>query len=141
MLDEANVVVTEYEYYNYLELKTAFISFMDRILEKMPYPLKISTEMDTYSILKYADLQIYMEEMLMPEKLICYLKLLQQVCRIKGVALVDICTYLDTDELCELLKAGRYSGLCFLLIETKDGIGTRECNTFIIDKDACIIHY
>ena len=141
LLEEANDIVGEYELYSFLELKTKLFAFMAKVFERMPYPLKVNAEMDQISILKVADIQIDLEEMLMPEKLIYYLKLLQQVCHIKVFIFVDLFTYFRKEELRELLKAGLYSDLCLLFIESRETYRIEECKTFIIDEDACKIEY
>ena len=137
---ELSIVTTESYYEELAALNTAIINALDKMMEKLPYPLTSKFELDLISLFKTYDIKIEEEDNGLLERVVSYLKLNHQVCGIEVFVFVNLKQYLEKEQLQELYKAAAYEQVYIINIEGRDGKERlKEERCIIIDKDLCII--
>lgn len=125
-----------------LELHSHICTYLERVLEKVPYPMKYKDEWNLLDFLKSYNVELEEAYDDVCEKIFEYIKLMNQVCGINVFVTVNLKQYLTEKQLIELYKFSKYSKIQLVLIEfnmyNKKIEGEK---IYILDKDDCIITY
>ena len=105
----------------------------------VPYSIKYNVDMDIISLLKMYNVEISNTSDCLLEKIIEYIKVMNQICHIKTFIFVDLKHYLKIDELHSLYEFVFYQKLNLLIVEPIHTSKLDEEKCCIIDKDLCII--
>lgn len=125
-----------------LEVHSHICSYLESLLERVPYPVKYEEEWNILELLKAYDMQLEEEYDSIYEKLFNYIKLINHVCGIGVFITVNIKQYLTEEQITELYKFAMYSKIQLVLIEFNMFNEKFDCEeTYILDKDSCIITY
>lgn len=125
-----------------LEVHSHICSYLESLLERVPYPVKYEEEWNILELLKAYDMQLEEEYDSIYEKLFNYIKLVNHVCGISVFITVNIKQYLTEEQITELYKLAMYSKIQLVLIEFNMFNEKFDCEeTYILDKDSCIITY
>ena len=141
LLEEAKEVLLDYEYPSFLEIRAKTISFFERIMSKLPYPIKYKTQVTPEEFLKAGDIKVETEEMELSERVVFFMEISRQILNTKIFVLVDLCGYFTKQELMEIVKAGVYNDIAMLFIESTENYDLENKQTIIIDEDQCLIEY
>ena len=121
-------------------IQALIIDYLDKLSQNVPYEM-ISYELDLDSMKLFKMLNIRIEpqcESLL-EKMVEYTKVLSRLLMKKLLVLVTICNYLDADEVNALYEICNYQKLKVLFLECHEQCFSFPVNTYIIDKDKCMI--
>lgn len=125
-----------------LELHSYICTYLERVLEKVPYPMRYKNEWNLLDFLKSYNVELEEAYDDVCEKIFEYIKLMNQVCGINVFVTVNLKQYLTEKQLIELYKLSKYSKIQLVLIEfnmyNKKIEGEK---IYILDKDDCIITY
>ena len=113
------------------------INYIDKLSILTPYPLTYNLDYNITDLLKIYDVKIDTIANTLLEKIIEYLKVMNQICHINIFVFVSLKQYLNTDELYEFVF---YEKINILLIENHQFPILNNENIFIIDDDLCIIN-
>lgn len=133
--DEINDSMIEKTVY----LQGQMIAYLEEVTQRLPYPLEFDVEENMIGFFKLCHVEIDNQGKALIEKIINYVKMLNQICNIHIVFLVNIKLYLSQAELEELYKCAFYEKINLILLENlqKEKV---ECESIcILDKDMCII--
>jgi len=122
-----------------IELNCRILDYIDKLIMTVPYSIKYNCDMDITGLLKVYGVEINSDSDGLLEKLVCYIKLVAQICGINVFVLVDIKHFLTEEELNALYETVFYEKINIVIIEpvqTNKINGEKSC---IIDKDLCII--
>lgn len=142
LYQEIKGIADEEWYESGLELHSNICNYLEKILEKVPYPMEYTELWDVDNLLKMYNVRLLEECDDLFEKLLSYIKMTNQICDIQLFLLVNIKQFLTEQQLSELYKMASYSKIQLVLIEFNI-IGDRraEEDVYILDKDDCIIEY
>ncbi len=142
LYQEIKGIADEECYESGLELHSNICNYLEKILEKVPYPMEYTVLWDVDNLLKMYNVRLLEECDDLFEKLLSYIKMTNQICDIQLFLLVNIKQFLTEQQLSELYKMASYSKIQLVLIEFNI-IGDRraEEDVYILDKDDCIIEY
>lgn len=124
----------------YLELKTNMFCYIEKISDHISYDIKYNTDVDQMMIFKGLDITVNVQDEDITERLVEYMKLLQSLCKIKVLFLVNIKSFFSSEQILLLYKEARYINLQLILIESVQKTRLSDENMVIIDKDNCIIN-
>lgn len=135
-------VAQEYYFSQGMELHSNICTYIENVLEKIPYPIKYEDEWNLLEILKVYDVELEEESESKCEKLFNYIKLVNNVCGNSVFILVNIKQYLIEQQVLELYKLVMYSKIQLVLIEfnmynEKNNVE----DIYVLDADGCIITY
>lgn len=135
-------VSQDYGFAQGIEVHSHICSYIEQLIEKIPYPIKYKDEWDLLEILKAYEVEIEEECCDVCDKLFSYIKLVNHVCGINIFIIINIKQYLTENQTLELYKLAMYNKLQLILIEfnmQNNKIDNEE--VYVIDKDGCIISY
>lgn len=124
-----------------IELHSHISSYLEKLVEKTPYPIMYSEEWDVVELLKLYVVELEETYDDVCEKIYNYIKLMNQVCGISIFIILNLKQYLTEEQLKELYKLGRYSKIQLVLIEFSMSEKIEGEEVYILDKDDCIISY
>lgn len=122
------------------EINTKIIQLLEKVMSSSQYnniAFNLSLEWDTLFKLYSVKLEQNCETLL--EKLIEYMKILSRLCSINILCLVNIKSFFDEVQIKQLYEMAFYNKIQLLLIENMDRPYIDNENTYIIDKDKCLI--
>ena len=121
-------------------IQTLVIDYLDKLTHKAPYEMISSDlEVDTMKLFKMLDVRIEPQCNSLLERLVEYTKVLSRLLRKKLIIFVNICNYLDSDEIESLYEICSYQKIMVLFIESCEQCFQIPAKTYIIDKDKCLI--
>lgn len=142
LYQEIKGIADEECYESGLELHSNICNYLEKVLEKVPYPMEYIESWDVDNILKMYNVRLLEECDDLYEKLLNYIKLMNQICGIQLFFFVEIKQFLTEQQLFELYKTVSYSKIQLILIEFNiTGDRNAEEDVYILDKDDCIIVY
>lgn len=125
-----------------LELHSHICSYLEDLLEKIPYPVKYQEEWNILELLKAYGVELEDESDNLCEKLFNYIRLINQVCGISLFIILNIKQYLTKEQIIELYKLASYSKIHLVLIEFNMLYNKESCEEiFVFDEDRCLITY
>ena len=135
---ELSEVALEYCYEDTISINQKLIVYMDRILERIPYPVIYHEELDVIGLFKCFKIQ-FEEETDFLERIVSYIRMLHQVCGISVMIFVGLKMYLTKEQLEMLYQTLVYEKIYFIDIENKFLSKIKSEKNFILDQDLCII--
>lgn len=122
-----------------MHLQGHVISYLEKLLQKFPYPLEFDVEGNMAGLLKWCHVEIDNQGEILAEKLINYIRALKQLCNIRIIFFVNLKLYLTQMEIEEIYKYAFYEKIHLFLLENSLKERLDNENICILDKDLCII--
>lgn len=122
------------------EIHAKLISYLEEISLKVPYHVTFDLEENIPNLLKAYNVRLETESNNLLERIVEYLKLLHQLCRIEVVFFINLKTYLQDEELEQLYQFAFYEKISMVLLENVQKTKLNCEKTCIIDQDYCIIN-
>lgn len=142
LFQEINAIADEEYYEDGLTLHSQISAYLERLLEKLPYPIEYSSTWDLNTVLKMYGVQLSEDCEDQFDKLCSYIKLLSQICGTEIFILVNMKPFFTEKQISELYKMASYGKIQLILIEFGvDSHRYSEEDTYILDSDGCIITY
>ena len=91
------------------EINAQIISYLDKLLVKVPYPIKCNLELDIVALFKQYEVQLDTGHLTFLEKLIYYMQLEKALCGPRLMVFVNLKAYLNEVELEEVYKMAFYN--------------------------------
>ena len=121
-------------------IQSLIIGYLDKLIQEVPYQMITSNlEIELAKLLKMYEVRLEPQYSTLLEKLVEYSKVLTRLLEVHFLVLVNICSYLETDELKEFMQMCSYLKLHILLIESEEKRLPIPSRTYIIDRDLCWI--
>ena len=118
------------------EIHAKLISYLEEISLKVPYHVTFDLEENIPNLLKAYNVRLETESNNLLERIVEYLKLLHQLCRIEVVFFIN----LQDEELEQLSQFAFYEKISIVLLENVQKTKLNCEKTCIIDQDYCIIN-
>ena len=122
------------------EINAALVEFLDKLLLQEPYHLEAGLELDVQGLLKLYNVHMEYEGETLLERIIDYLRLMHQVCKIKAVVFIGLKAYLAEEELQQLYEFTLYEQIDILLIESTVRPALGNETGIIVDRELCVIY-
>ena len=142
LYQDIKAVAQEFCFSQGLEVHSHICSYLECLLERIPYPVKYEEEWNLLELFKAYGVELAEECDSMCEKIFNYIKLINQVCGISIFVTVNIKQYLTDEQISELYKLAMYNKIQLVLIEFavfNKSLDREEI--YILDKDRCLITY
>lgn len=135
-------VISDTEFTEEVEnINSAIVSYLDHLLLKVPYPITFNLELDVLAMFKQYEVRMEQNQLPLCERLLNYMQLIQLLCGVKLIVLVNIKSYLSNAQLQEIYKTAFYNKIQLLLLESSEKDVLSEEKYCIIDKDKCVIEH
>lgn len=132
--------VDENLYEEYMETRGRLLSFAEKVMEEVPYPLTYNSEIDIPFLTKCIDFSIESDAQTLLEKLVEYMKLSSSMCGTKLFLLVNIRCFLSQEDMTLLLHEVILHKILMIMIEAQvPEIVNKKEKIVIIDRQGCII--
>lgn len=148
-INEKSIITKLYQELKYLSdenfliesnhLNSQIVQFIDQLTNSTSYPLIFNTDYNVTNLLKLYDVKLDTTGDSFLERIVEYLKVMNQICHINIFVFVGIKQYLSEEELQQLYEFIFYEKIYLILFESKQYKILDNENIFIIDKDLCII--
>lgn len=122
------------------EVNTNIVHYLDKLIFLTSYPLAFNVDFNLLNLLKIYDMKIDTNFCSFLEKIVEYIKIVNQICHVDIFVFVGLKQYLSKDELEQLYESVFYNKIHLLLLESRQYDILNNENVFIIDKDLCIIN-
>lgn len=122
------------------QINGLILTLLDRIMLNVPYNISSNLDFDLVDLCKLYNVQIEEPGDSLIERLLNYMKVMQQLCGYKVFILLNFTMYLNDDEMNLLYEFMAYQKIYLLLIEHIISDGFKDKNCCIIDHDQCIIN-
>lgn len=122
-----------------MELNFQLTAFLEQLLQEVPYHLSYKDEHEVQDILKFADVKVDSEGETLLEKIVDYLRVINQICRCSICVFVNLKSFLSKKDLQHLYEFANYQKMHLVLMESCERERIEGEKTFIIDQDECII--
>lgn len=121
------------------KIKSELQSYMLQLEYTSPYMMTMDLETDMTNIMKAMGVKIenYADNYF--ENLVLYIKIIAELLQKKIVVLVNIGSYIEREQMEQLLVTAMHSEIKLLLIENEERNFSGEVIQYIIDKDGCEI--
>lgn len=115
LFQELSVIMNESFGERTVYLQGQIISYLEELLQKVPYPLDFDVEGSMPGLLKMCHVEVVNQGDTLVEKIVNYMKALRQFCAIKVIFAVNLKLYLTLTELMELYKFVFYEKISLML--------------------------
>ncbi len=115
-------------------------SYIFRLENICGYDIEINTEVDVQLVFKALGVKMEGGEYNFSEKLAQYMKIMAEVMGKRVLVFVNIRSYLENEQIQELMKNAVYNEISLLFIENIQRDFSEMENYYIIDKDGCEIY-
>lgn len=119
--------------------KQELISYFDKVISTVPYNLKYNFDTDLSSLMKSISVEIDDDADSLLEKMIQYIKLMNQICGVEIFVIPNLKAYFSTEEIIQLYEFAIYNKIYFIVIEATQTPHIEGEKGWIIDEDLCII--
>ena len=133
--EQANTLMYE----EYTQINSYIVSFLERLLDTVPYHLDMEVDMDLTGILKLYGVKIESDGVSVLEALIDYLRALSCICNIHVVFILNVKQFLTIEEIQQLYEFCFYEKIYIINLEGQKNYNLEQEKCVIIDKDLCII--
>lgn len=133
----ADVMETDIE--QIASINSEIVALLSKMEAKLPYPLNYNLELDIMSLIKLYNIRIEDESIVFADRIIDYLRIYHQICRVEHFVFVNLKQYLTLDELKGIYEFASYEKLNLILLEGRYQSKCDGEKNWIIDKDRCII--
>ena len=132
--------IADQEFYEDVStLNTAIVNFIDKINEKIEYPIDYKLNLDIQQLFKNYEVKIDSTNVGLPEQLLDYIKLCHKILNIRLFFLAHSEAYFSEKELIDFFDTLKYEDVKVILIENRFESKICNENWWIIDKDNCLI--
>lgn len=122
------------------KLNSEFIRLLDQVISSCPYTnITYNLSCEWNDLFKLYDVGITALSDRLLDRLIEYIKILSHLTEIELLYLVNLKSYLTSEELKELYQMAYYNKIYLLLIEPFEREELEGEKQYIIDKDMCLI--
>ena len=115
-------------------------SYIFRLESICGYDIEIDTTMDVQQLLKALGVKMEGGEYDFSEKLAQYMKLMSELMGKKVLVFINIRSYLENEQIQELIKNAVYNEISLLFIENIQRDFLEMKKYYIIDKDGCEVY-
>lgn len=122
-----------------LQLNFQITAYLEQLLQEVPYHLSYKDEHEVQEILKFADVRLDSDGETIAEKIVEYLRVINQICGCNICVFVNLKSFLSKEDLQQLYEFANYQKIHLVLVESCEREKIEKEKTFIIDKDECII--
>ncbi len=140
LFQELSVIMNESLVERTVYLQGQIISYLEELLQKVPYLLDFDVEGSMFGLLKMCHVEVVNQGDSLVEKVVNYMKALKQFCAIKVIFVANLKLYLTQTELMELYKFVFYEKISLILLEHSEKGKLEGESICILDKDMCIIN-
>ena len=133
--EQANTLMYE----DYTRINSYIVSFLERLLDIVPYHLDMEVDMDLTGILKLYGVKIESEGVSVLEALLDYLRALSCICNIRVAFILNVKQFLTLEEVRQLYEFCFYEKMYLINLEGQKNYNLEQEKCVIIDKDLCII--
>lgn len=133
--EQANTLMYE----EYTQINSYIVSFLERLLDTVPYHLDMEVDMDLTGILKLYGVKIESDGVSVLEALLDYLRALSCICNIHVVFILNVKQFLTLEEVQQLYEFCFYEKIYLINLEGQKNYNLEQEKCVIIDKDLCII--
>lgn len=133
--EQANTLMYE----EYTQINSYIVSFLERLLDTVPYHLDMEVDMDLTGILKLYGVKIESDGVSVLEVLIDYLRALSSICNIHVIWILNVKQFLTVEEVQQLYEFCFYEKIYLINLEGQKNYNLEQEKCVIIDKDLCII--
>ena len=133
--EQANTLMYE----EYTQINSYIVSFLERLLDTVPYHLDMEVDMDLTGILKLYGVKIESDGVSVLEVLIDYLRALSSICNIHVIWILNVKQFLTVGEVQQLYEFCFYEKIYLINLEGQKNYNLEQEKCVIIDKDLCII--
>lgn len=121
------------------ELNSKIINYLEKITMEVPYITTFQFEYDIKGLFKLLSVELEDKGESLCENIINYLKVLNQLCKSKIFIFLNLKSFLSSSEIMSLYEFVFYNKINLVLIENNVYSRIKGEETYIIDKDMCII--
>lgn len=121
------------------EVNRNIIEYLEKVVCLVPYAVDFAVDLDVNALLKMYDVRISCLGENLLEKIVEYLRTMNRICNVRVVAFVGLKQYLTADELEQLYEFVIYEKIYLICIESIYTKRIKGENSWILDKDLCII--
>lgn len=116
------------------------MTLIEELSDSINVPVIYDDEVDFEAILKAVNLKIDIELESLIDRIIEYSRAMVEYCNVKLIVFINIKTFISNNNLIKLYEFWNYNKINVLLMEgNSNSLGELE-NTWIIDKDQCVLH-
>ena len=133
--EQANTLMYE----EYTQINSYIVSFLERLLDTVPYHLDMEVDMDLTGILKLYGVKIESDGVSVLEAFLDYLRALSCICNIHVVFILNVKQFLTLEEVQQLYEFCFYEKIYIINLEGQKNYNLEQEKCVIIDKDLCII--
>ena len=126
-------------YEEYSQLNSVMISFLEQLLDTVPYHLEMELGADIAAILKTYDVRMIADGVEPLEILIDYLRAISSICGIRVVWMLNLKQFFTREEVQQLYEFCFYEKIFLINIEGQKNYSLEQEKYVIIDKDLCLI--
>lgn len=119
--------------------KQELIAYFDKVVSTVPYNLKYNFDTDLSSLMKSISVEIDDDADSLLEKMMQYIKLMNQICGVEIFVIPNLKVYFLTEDIIQLYEVAMYNKIYLIVIEPFQTLHVEGEKGWIIDKDLCII--
>lgn len=122
-----------------IRFKQELMEYFDKLISTVPYNLKYNFEVDLSSLMKAISVETDVEGDSLLEKMLQYIKLMNQICGIDIFVIPNLKYYFSTEETMQFYQFAMYNKIYIVVIEPTLSLHVEGEKSWIIDDDLCII--
>lgn len=122
-----------------IRFKQELMEYFDKLISTVPYNLKYNFEVDLSSLMKAISVETDVEGDSLLEKMLQYIKLMNQICGIDIFVIPNLKYYFSTEETMQFYQFAMYNKIYIVVIEPTLSQHVEGEKSWIIDDDLCII--
>lgn len=115
------------------------MEYFDKLISTVPYNLKYNFEVDLSSLMKAISVETDMESDSLLEKLLQYVKLMNQICGIDIFVIPNLKYYFSTEETMQFYQFAMYNKIYMVVIEPTLSPHMKDWYTFesFVNSERC----
>lgn len=126
-------------YENYIQVNAVIVSFLERLVETVPYHMELEVDSDVSVLLKAYGVKIQSEGVDVAESLIDYLRVVSSVCSIHIVWILNLKQFLTKEQVKQIYEFCFYAKIHLINLEGYMKYSLKQEKCVIIDEDLCVI--
>lgn len=123
-----------------VETNKKIVCFFDTLIEKIPYDVECSCDMDIQSLCKAYKVQFSIDASTIADLFLNYVKTVHQLCGVNVFLVVNLKDFFNNDDLIEIYKSIRYEKVILVNISSFERGNYESEKRYIIDSDLCFIN-
>ena len=126
-------------YEDYTQVNAINLTFLERLLDTVPYHLKLEVDSDVSLLLKAYGVKIQSEGIEVVETLMDYLRALNSICSIHVVWILNLKQFLTKEQIQQVYEFCFYEKIYLINLEGYKKYALEQEKCVIIDEDLCVI--